>query len=99
MDLVIAVICCNCGISIVVLAIALWTIRLRRQVVSLMNFCDRLINDCHLLLQAAPGSLASSRVQVLNLQQIYQRQLVMIDRVRTLQSMIGFARLLLFKRR
>jgi hypothetical protein len=102
MDLVIVVICCNCSIAMVVFAITLWTIRLRRQVIGLTSFCDRCFDEWNRLYGDALGSgtsIAVSRMQIQQLSQIYQQQLVTLDRVRALQSVWGLGRFLLFKRR
>jgi hypothetical protein len=101
MDLVIAVICCNCAMAIVILVITLWTIRFRRQLIGLTNFCDRCLNEWNRLSSNTPvwTKIAASRSQFQQISQIYQQQIVALDRVRALQSMFGIARFLLFKRR
>ncbi len=101
MDLVAFVIFCNCLISIVIFAIMLWTIRFRRQVIGLTSFCDRCFDEWNRLYSDALGSgtsIVASRTQIQQLSQMYQQQLVTLDRVRALQSMLGVVRFLLFKR-
>ena len=98
MDLVIAVIFFNLTIAIMVLLIAIWTIRLRRQIVALTNWCDRWASECHLLSTEAPVSIAASRVQIDRLRYLYQQQLLTVDRIRSLGLFIGIARSLLMKR-
>jgi hypothetical protein len=99
LDLVIAVVCCNCTISIVVLVITLWTIRFRRQVVAIAECCDRWEDDCTVISNHAPDALAASRVQIQYLRQIYRQQLLTLDRLRALGLFWGVARSLLLKRR
>jgi hypothetical protein len=99
MDLVIAVVLGNLTISIVILVITIWTIRFRKQVVALTDCFERWDNDCHLLMRNAPSSLAASRVQIDYLRQIYQQQLVTLDRIRALGLFWGVARSLVLKRR
>ena len=99
MDLVIAVSCCNCAIAIVVLAITVWIVRLRKQIIGLGTWCDRWESDSHLLLSDAPRSLAVSRIQMLRLRQIYQQQLLTLDRIQSIRSFIGIARYLIVSRR
>lgn len=99
MDLVIAVSCCNCAIAIVILVITVWIVRLRKQIVGLGTWCDRWESDSHLLLSDAPKSIAASRIQILRLRQIYQRQLLTLDRIQSLRSYVGIARSLIVSRR
>jgi hypothetical protein len=107
MDLVIAVSLCNCAIAIVVFAIFIWTIRFRRQLVRLTQCFDRWTIDWNLLSIDNPASLtqplgtsiAASRAQIDYLRQIYQQQLLTVDRIRTLGLFIGVVRSLLSYRR
>jgi hypothetical protein len=95
MDLVIAVTLCNCAIAIVIFAIAVWTIRIRRQFVGLTNFCDRCLDTWNLFSNNNPASssrIATSRSQFDQLKQIYQRQLVTLDRIRALQATFKIAK-------
>jgi hypothetical protein len=95
MDLVIAVTFCNCAIAIVLFAIAVWTIRIRRQIIGLTNFCDRVLDTWNLFSNNTPGSaarIATSRKQFEQLQQVYQRQLVTLDRIRALRATFKIAR-------
>ncbi|MCY7336076.1 MAG: hypothetical protein LH613_07670 [Chamaesiphon sp.] len=98
MDLVIAVSYCNCAIAIVVLIITVWIVRLRKQIIELGTWCDRWESDCDLLL-SAPRSLAASRIEMLRLRQIYQQQLLTLDRIQSLRSFVGIARSLIVSRR
>jgi hypothetical protein len=98
MDLVIAVILCNCAISIGCLVATILTIRCRRQVVALRDCCDRWTLDCDLL-SNAPESIYTSRLQVHNLRQIYRQQLVTLDKLRTVGLLVGMSRSLLLKRK
>jgi hypothetical protein len=98
MDLAIAVTFCNCTISIVILAATLWTIRVRRQIVGLTKFCDRCLDSWNLLSHSTPVSLdriAVGRRQFEQLIQIYQQQLVTLDRIRTLRTTFKVAKSLL----
>jgi len=99
MDLVIAVSCCNCAIAIVVLIITVWIVRLRKHIIELGTWCDRWESNCHLLLSDAPRSLAASRIEMLRLRQIYQQQLLTLDRIQSLRSFVGIARSLIVSRR
>jgi hypothetical protein len=104
MDLVIAVVLGNCAISIVILVITVGTIRLRRQAVGLTHFCDRCLGDWDRCLgdwdrSTFDPEIGTGRSQIHQLRQLYQQQLTAIDRVRTLRSIWGVARFLLFKRR
>ncbi len=95
MDLVIAVTFCNCAIAIVLFAIAVWTIRIRRHLIGLTNFCDRCLDTWNLYSNNTPVSaarIATSRRQFEQLQQVYQRQLVTLDRIRTLRSTFKIAK-------
>ena len=98
MDLVIAVSCCNCAIAIVILVITVWIVRLRRQIIELGTWCDRWESDFHLLL-SAPRAIAASRIKILRLRQIYQQQLLTLDRIQSLRSFVGIARYLIVSRR
>ncbi|MCY7367840.1 MAG: hypothetical protein LH474_06765 [Chamaesiphon sp.] len=95
MDLVIAVTFCNCAIAIVLLAITVWTIRIRSQLIGLTNFCDRCLDSWNLFSNSTPASaarIATSRSQFEQLQQIYQRQLVTLDQIRALRATFKIAR-------
>jgi hypothetical protein len=98
MDLAIAVTFCNCAISIVILAVTLWTIRVRRQIVGLTKFCDRCLDNWNLLSHSTPASLDRieiGRRQFEQLIQIYHQQLVTLDRIRTLRTTFKVAKSLL----
>jgi hypothetical protein len=95
MDLVTAVICCNCAIASVIFAAAFWTMRFRRQLIGLTNFCDRCLENWTLISGSASkslGKISASRNQLKQISQIYQQQLITIDRVRNLQSAIKVMR-------
>jgi hypothetical protein len=95
MDLVTAVICCNCAIAGVMFAIAFWAIRFRSKMIGLTNFCDQCLDNWTLISSTAPKSLskiATSRSQIEQLKQLYQRQLTTIDRVRNLRAAIKVVR-------
>jgi hypothetical protein len=98
MDLTIAVILCNCLMSIGCLTIAYWLVGFRRQVVILGKWCDRWASDCDCLADI-PGSIATSRVQLDRLHQLYEQQLATIDRLRAIALFIGIARSIAFRRR
>jgi hypothetical protein len=98
MDLVVAVILCNCAMSIACLAIAYWLLGFRRQVVALGNWCERSASDCDCL-GDIPESIATSRVQIDRLQQLYQQQLATLDRLRAIALFIGIVRSIAFGRR
>jgi hypothetical protein len=99
MDLVVAVVCCNCAISIVVIFITLWAIRLRRQVVGIAECCDRWESECYQILSNAPTALEIERVRIENLRQLYQQQLLTLDRLRSFGLFWGIARSLFLNRR
>jgi hypothetical protein len=89
MDLVIAVTFCNCAIAIVALAFTLWTLRMRRQLIGLTNFCDRCLDTWNLFSSNASSSsarIAASRSQFDQLRQIYRQQLATLDRILTLRA-------------
>ena len=95
MDLVIVVTFCNCAMAIMIFAITIWTIRIRRQLIGLTTFCDRCLDTWNLLSNSTSTSairLATSRSQFEQLQQLYQRQLVTLDRIRTLRATFKIAR-------
>ena len=95
MDLVIAVTFCNCAMAIIIFAITVWTTRIRRQLIGLTTFCDRCLDSWNLLSNNTSASairLATSRSQFEQLQQIYQRQLVTLDRIRTLRATFKIAK-------
>jgi hypothetical protein len=95
MDLVIAVTVCNCAVAIVVFAIAIWTIRIRRQLIGLTNFCDRCLDTWNLFSHnnlVSSNRIATSRSQFEQLKHIYQRQLVTLDRIRALRATFKIAR-------
>jgi hypothetical protein len=99
MDLVIAVVFCNCTIAIVLLVITIWTIGFRRQITAWRKCFDRWNDDCNLLLRDAPQSLAVSKAQIHYLRQIYRQQLVTLDRLRALGLFWGIFRSLFLNRR
>jgi hypothetical protein len=99
MDLVIAVVLCNFMIAIIILVTTIWTMRFRRQVIALTNCFDRWDRDCNLFLSDAPASITASRTQIDYLRQIYQQQLLTLDRIRALGLFWGVARSILIKRR
>ena len=95
MDLVIVVTFCNCAMAIMIFAITIWTITIRRQLIGLATFCDRCLDTWNLLSNSTSTSairLATSRSQFEQLQQLYQRQLVTLDRIRTLRATFKIAR-------
>ena len=89
MNLVIAVSLGNCAIAIVLLTIAIWTMRLRRQIVGLTSFFDRWLGECQVLSIEAPRSIAAIRTQIFQLRQIYSQQAIIIGRLQTLRSVAG----------
>ena len=95
MDLVIVVTSCNCAMAMMILAITMWTIRIRRQLIGLTTFCDRCLDTWNLLSNNTSASavrLATSRNQFEQLQQLYQRQLFTLDRIRTLRATFKIAK-------
>jgi hypothetical protein len=94
MDLAVAVICCNCALAIVILAIAVWVMRFRRQLIALTKWCDRWERDCNLGLENAPASIANSRLQIENLSQLYRQQLQTVDRIQSFRAFLGMIRVL-----
>jgi hypothetical protein len=98
MDLTIAVILCNCMMSIGCLALAYWFLGFRRQVVALGNWCERWASDCDCLADI-PESIATSRAQLDRLQQLYLQQLATLDRLRAIGLFIGITRSIAFRRR
>jgi DNA-binding transcriptional regulator YbjK len=95
MDLVIPIVLGNCAIAVVLLTLAIWTMRFRRQAVALAECCDRWEQDCARLLADAPTSLATNTKQIDRLYQLYQQQLRTLDRLRLLIFWVGSARSLL----
>jgi hypothetical protein len=98
MDLVIAIVLCNCTLSIGCLATAYWILGWRRQLVALGNWFDRWSSDCDWL-SDVPASIATSRAQLDRLKQLYQQQLVTLDRLRAIGLFVGIARSIAFGRR
>ncbi len=98
MDLVIAVTLCNCTISIACLALAYWLWGCRRQAIALGQWCDRRAIDCDRL-EAVPAAIATGRARLDRLQQLYQRQLATLDRLRAIGLFIGIVRSISFGRR
>ncbi len=92
MNLVIAVTLGNCAIAIILLAIAIQTMRLRRQIVGLTSFFDRWIGECQILSSEAPRSIGALRTKIFQFRQIYSQQALMVDRIRTLRSVAGMGR-------
>jgi hypothetical protein len=97
MDAIAAVIICNCTLSVTMMAIALWTMGFRRQIVGLTNFCDRCLGEWQTCAIDAATITAAHRIQ--HLRQIYQQQLSTLDRLQRLRSLFGLARFLMLKRR
>jgi hypothetical protein len=114
-NIVTTIIFCNFTIAIIVLAIAIWTIQLRRQVVALTDWFDRWNGECDKLqslaeplpaniepsssVQPLSAKIADSRANILYLRQLYRQQLQTLDRIRSLRSVVGIARSLLMRRR
>ncbi len=95
MDLVLTVTVCNCAMAIVIFAIALWTLRIRRQLIGLTNFCDRCLDTWNLFSNNTPASaarIATTRRQFEQLKQIYQQQLITLDRIRALRGTLKIAK-------
>ncbi len=95
MDLVLAVTFCNCVMAIAIFTIAVWTIRIRRQLIGLTHFCDRCLDTWNLFSSNTPAStarIATSRSQFEHLKQIYQQQLITLDRIRTVRSTFKIAK-------
>ena len=95
MDLVIAVTFCNCVIAVVIFAITVWTIRIRRQLIGLTNFCDRCLDTWNLFSNHTPATssrIATSLSQFQQLKQIYQQQLRTLDQIRSLRATFKITR-------
>jgi hypothetical protein len=99
MDLVVAVVFCNCVMAIVAIGITIWTIRIRRQLISIAESCNRWENECQQILSHAPAALAIDRGQIARLRQLYQQQLLTLDRLRSLGLLWGISRSLFINRR
>ncbi|WP_310484683.1 hypothetical protein [Chamaesiphon sp. VAR_48_metabat_403] len=95
MNLVTTVIFCNCAIAIGGFTVALWTIQFRKQIVALTNWCDRLS-----ALDSSPSApslgeqIATSSDRIFVARQLYQQQLRTLDLIRSIGSIISFARYL-----
>jgi cell division protein FtsL len=96
MDLVTAVIICNCAIVLITIAITIWTKRLSRQIVSLTDFFDRCLSQWQQLSLDSATLTAADRIH--RCRQIYQQQLATLDRIGQLRSLFGVARFLILKR-
>ena len=96
MDLVTVVTICNCAISVVIIAIAIWTMRCRRQIIGLTDFFDRCLSQWQQLAIDSAAITAANRIW--HLRQIYQQQLGTLDRLQLLKSMFGLARFVILKR-
>jgi hypothetical protein len=103
MNLVTTVVFCNCAIAIVIFVVTLWTIQFRKQIVSLTNWCDRWTSACdklnkvdssHSSERSLSASIAASSANILALRQLYQQQLRILDLLRSIGSIISFARYL-----
>ena len=95
MDLIIAVTFCNCVIAMVICVATVWTIRIRSQIIGLTNFCDRCLDNWNLCMNVTPDAvtrIAANRRQFEQLKQVYQQQLVTLDRIRALQATFKIAR-------
>jgi hypothetical protein len=106
MNLVTTVIFCNCTISIVVFVVMLWTVQFRKQIVALTIWCDRWTIECERLSALdAPSSpslaakIAASSDRLFAVRQLYQQQLRTLDLIRSIGSIISFARYLSKSRR
>jgi hypothetical protein len=95
MDSVLAIVLCNCAISIGCLTASVCLVRLRRQLVTLTQWCDRATNDCGWLLADAPQTLATTRSQIRQIRQVYRQQSVNVDRIQSIRRSIGIIRSLL----
>ncbi len=80
------------------LAAALWTIQLRKQIVALTNWCDRWTSTCDNLnttLESSLGAnIAASSENIRALRQLYERQLRTLDLIGSIGSIGSFARYL-----
>jgi hypothetical protein len=99
MNLVTAVICCNCTIAIITIAISCWLLSLRKQVVALATWCDRWDDDCDRFLSDAPAAITDRRIQFDQLRQLYRQQLQLVDRAQSLRLFFGVARSVVINRR
>jgi hypothetical protein len=108
MDLVTAVIFCNCTIALFVFIATLWTVQFRKQIGALADWFDRWDRECSELLSTLGNSshstpplvgIAQSRAQILQLRQLYRQQLLIIDRLQSLLSIVGVTRAVLRRRR
>jgi hypothetical protein len=99
MNLVTAVICCNCMISALTIAIACQVMSLRQQVMAFAAWCDRWDDDCDRFLSDAPAAINDSRLRFDQLRQLYRQQLQLIDRVQSLRLLFGVARSVVANRR
>jgi hypothetical protein len=109
MDLVTTVVFCNCTIALLVLVATIWTVQFRKQVVALADWFDRWDGKCGELLSidrsSAPltpplaVSVAQSRSQIRDLRQLYRQQLLTIERLQFLLSIVGVTRAILRRRR
>ncbi len=100
MNSVTTVIFCNCTIAIVVFVVTLKTVQFRKQIVALTNWCDRWTRECEKLsaLDSSPSSpslgakIAASSDRIFAVRQLYQQQLRTLDLIRSIGSIISFAR-------
>jgi hypothetical protein len=99
MNLITLVIFCNCTIAIGCFILTLWTIRLRQQLAAIALSCDRWTNDCIYLSTITPGVIRGSREQLRHLRQIYQQQVVRLDRIQAMGLFIQITRYLVLRRR
>jgi hypothetical protein len=108
MDSVTTVIFCNCTIALCVFVATIWTIQFRKQVVALADWFDRWDGECSELLSIERSSsqstpplvgIAQSRAQIRQLRQLYRQQLLILDRLQSLFSIVGVTRAVLRRRR
>jgi hypothetical protein len=98
MNLVTAIICCNCTIAAITIAIAFWLLGLRQRVVAFAVWCDRWDDDCDRFLSDAPAAITDRRIQFDRLRQLYRQQIQLVDQVQSLRLFFGVARSVLVNR-
>jgi hypothetical protein len=94
-------------IAMVAVVATIWTIQLRKQVVALTDWFDRWEGECDQLLSIDPSqslkqplemSIANSRANILYLRQLYRQQLLTLDRIQSLRSLVSIATAIIKRR-
>jgi hypothetical protein len=99
-DLVTTVVFCNCALAVVIFGVTLLTIKLRRQIVAIANWCDRQNWEWERLMSIeSQQSIAAGGEKIRSVRQLYQQQLATVDRLRSMRAVFGVARTLIVKRR